>query len=230
MKTIQQPIPKTSVRFAEEFRKLLRQRRATRHFRADPVPEEAIDAALAMARQAPSGYNLQPWRFIIVRDPARRTRLRKAAMDQEKVTEAPLVIVCFAEHEAWKRNMDEIMAMRSDLTGWIPDDREQLKTTAIEFIQNLTLPVWLNRHAMIAFTYLMLAFEALGWDTAAMEGFDADKVKKVLSIPEKSEVIAMLAVGRARDENTRHPGRLDVGRLTFQETFDEPYVSEEESG
>jgi nitroreductase len=40
-----------------------------------------------------SGYNLQPWRFIVVRDKEHRKRLRKAAMDQEKLSEAPVVLI-----------------------------------------------------------------------------------------------------------------------------------------
>jgi hypothetical protein len=43
-------------------------RRATMHFTSDPVSEEYLDAILLLAAQAPSGYNLQPWRFVVVRE------------------------------------------------------------------------------------------------------------------------------------------------------------------
>src|SRR5262245_39112343 len=64
-------------------------RRATAHFKSDPVPTEFLDAILRFGGQAPSGYNLQPWQFIVVRKEENRRRLQKAAMDQAKVGEAP---------------------------------------------------------------------------------------------------------------------------------------------
>lgn len=49
------------------------------------MPDEYLEAILKFAAQAPSGYNLQPWRFIVVRDKANRERLQKAAYNQEKI-------------------------------------------------------------------------------------------------------------------------------------------------
>jgi nitroreductase len=225
MKTLRNPAPPSSIETAKVFGTLVYQRRATPHFRSDPVPDEVIETALTLACQAPSGYNLQPWRFVIVRDSGQRARLRKAAMDQEKITEAPLVVVAFAENEGWKQHVDEIIAMRTELTGWKPDDVDKLKAGATDFITNLGPATWLNRHVTIAFTYLMLAFESLGWDTAPMEGFKADEVKQVLGLPPKSEVVALLAVGRAADPDTPFPGRLNTSMLAYQETYGEHYAA-----
>src|SRR5580700_4639295 len=75
---------------------ILLDRRATSHFKPDPVPDEYLEAILQFAAQAPSGSNLQPWRFIVVREKANRERLQKAAYNQEKVGEAPVVIIAFA--------------------------------------------------------------------------------------------------------------------------------------
>ena len=55
------------------------------------MPAPYLDAILKLALQAPSGYNLQPWRFIIVQDEQNRNKLQKAAWSQEKITEAPVV-------------------------------------------------------------------------------------------------------------------------------------------
>jgi nitroreductase len=68
---------------------VLLDRRATPHFKPDPVPEEYLEAVLRFATRAPSGYNLQPWRFLVVRDKENRTRLQQAAFHQEKVGEVP---------------------------------------------------------------------------------------------------------------------------------------------
>jgi nitroreductase len=73
---------------------ILLDRRATMRFKPDEVvPDECLDAILSLGAQAPSGYNQQPWRFIVVRDEENRRRLRRAAMNQAKVSEAPIVII-----------------------------------------------------------------------------------------------------------------------------------------
>src|SRR5882724_2324187 len=75
---------------------VLLDRRATAHFKPDPIPDEYLEAILRFAMQAPSGFNLQPWRFLVVREENNRRRLQKAAMDQAKVGEAPVVVIFFA--------------------------------------------------------------------------------------------------------------------------------------
>lgn len=58
-------------------------RRTVRHFAHDPVPDELIDRAIAVAASAPSGANMQPWRFVVVRDPDVKRRIREAAEAEE---------------------------------------------------------------------------------------------------------------------------------------------------
>jgi nitroreductase len=221
METTTQPF--ASAQDTRAFEDLIRRRRATPHFRDDPVPERVIVSALTLAGQAPSGYNFQPWRFLVLRDGDRRASLRKAAYDQAKITEAPVVIVAYGQREGWKDYMDEIISTRKQSTGGGTAEPEKLKMTATTFVARLSPIVWLNRQVMIGFTYLMLAFEALGWDTAPMEGFDGAKVRAALGLPDDAEVVALLAVGRAVDPRTPNPGRLDVSKFGFNEVVGRPF-------
>lgn len=210
--------------FSPVFGALVRNRRATPHFRADAVPQEVIDIALNLAGQAPSGYNSQPWRFLVLREEKNRAALRRAAFDQAKITEAPVVIVAFAQRLGWTANLDEILRENAARRGMDPAVVERQKAAACDLVASLTPVVWLNRHVMIAFTHLMLAFEAQGWDTAPMEGFDGEAVRRAFSLPEDAVVVALLAVGRARDPDVPHPGRLAVERIAFDERVDKPWV------
>jgi len=225
METSTHPLPAWQV--TEAFDQLVRQRRATPRFRRDPVPEETIATALALAGQAPSGYNFQPWRFLVLRDADRKARLREAAFNHAKITEAPVMIVAFGQREGWKLHMDEIIRTRAERTGRPVDDPEKLKSTAVDFVSSVSPVVWLNRQVMIGFTYLMLAFESLGWDTAPMEGFNGDAVKKAVVLPADAEVVALLAVGRALDPATPYPGRLHIGKIAFREIDANPFVTAE---
>ncbi len=204
------------------------QRRATQHFSAEPVPDEVIDTALSIASQAPSGYNFQPWRFVVLTDRAQRLKLREAAHGQRKIGEAPLVIIAMGRREGWKEEADEIFRTRASRTGSLDWAQiEQSKQAAIAFLDTLPPGVWVNRQVMIAFTYLLLAFEFQGWDTAPMEGFDAEAVRKAFALPDDTEVVALLAVGRASENDPPHPGRLAVSEIAFREQYGRPYVSNE---
>lgn len=76
--------PATQVRRAIEFAELMQHRRTVRDFSAEPLPEGLIDSALRAAASAPSGANQQPWRFIVVRDPEIKRRIREAAEAEER--------------------------------------------------------------------------------------------------------------------------------------------------
>lgn len=212
---------------AQAFEALVRGRRAMPGFRDEPVPQEIVDRALRFAAEAPSGYNLQPWRFLVLRTPERRARLREAAFGQAKITEAPLVVVATAPRDAWRDRAEEIFKTQAARTGRDlsdPGKLEKLKASAFQFIDGLPREVWLTRQVMIGFTYLMLAFESLGWQTAPMEGFDAGAVRKALQLPPDTEVVALLAVGRGADSAVLHPGRLGTDRIAYDEHYGTPWI------
>lgn len=78
------------------FTTVVKRRAMIRAYTKDPVPEEKIQRLLAYAVRAPSAGNLQPWEFIIVRDPAIKERLTEAALGQTSVAMAPVIIATCA--------------------------------------------------------------------------------------------------------------------------------------
>jgi iodotyrosine deiodinase len=76
--------PDEARRRVAAFRDLVRGRRSVRDFAPDPVPVELVDTAIEAAASAPSGANRQPWRFIVVRDPDAKRRIREAAEAEER--------------------------------------------------------------------------------------------------------------------------------------------------
>jgi iodotyrosine deiodinase len=73
-----------SIARAAAFLAELRRRRSVRSFAPDEVPLAVIEDAIATAGTAPSGANQQPWRFVVVRDPALKRRIRDAAEAEER--------------------------------------------------------------------------------------------------------------------------------------------------
>jgi nitroreductase len=201
-------------------------RRATPHFKEDAVPDEYLKAILEFGAQAPSGYNLQPWRFIVVRKKENRERLRKAAYDQEKVSEAPVVIIAFAIRDDWKNYIDAIFQESVRRGAAKPETVSETKKQAADYLEKgIPQPLWLNRHTMIAFTTMMLVAETYGLDTAPMEGFDPQAVKKEFGLPENAEVIALLAVGFAKEPDKPYGGRLALDEIVHDEHFGQPWNS-----
>ena len=75
---------------------VIRARKSTRKYKEDPIPEEALSRILEAGRLAPSGKNLQPWKFIIVKDQDLKDRLAEASIRQYFMARAPLIIVACA--------------------------------------------------------------------------------------------------------------------------------------
>ena len=53
----------------DSFLELVKTRRSIHRFKPDPIPDEYIDKVIEAARWAPSGFNLQPWEFVVIKDP-----------------------------------------------------------------------------------------------------------------------------------------------------------------
>ena len=198
-------------------------RRATNHFTSEEVPEEYLDAILQLGAQAPSGYNLQPWRFIVVRDAENRKRLQQVAFGQPKVGEAPVIVIAFGMKEEWKELAGEVFQEGAERGAGNPATVEQYKQGALKFLSGFDPALWVNRHTMIAFTTMMLVAEAYGFDTAPMEGFDAAGVKREFGLPEEAEVVSLLAIGRAAPPEKAYPGRFGLDRIVSAERYGEAW-------
>lgn len=71
---------------------IIKTRRSVRSYKSEPLPEEKLKKILEAARLAPSAHNAQPWKFIVVKDAEKRKKLAEAALNQDFVAEAPVVI------------------------------------------------------------------------------------------------------------------------------------------
>ena len=196
------------------------ERRATSHFQPDPIPDEDLNEILRLAGQAPSGYNLQPWRFIVVRDLENRKHLQKVAYDQEKISEAPAVLIFIGMKKQTQDWAPDVFGEGVRRGLGRPENTEKNIKGALDFIsKNVGWDIWVNRHTMIAFSFAMIAAEALGYDTAPMEGFDAAGVKREFGIPDEAEVIALLAIGKVKEPDKKFPGRLPTEKIAFAERY-----------
>src|SRR3954447_14263629 len=106
-------------------------RRATRKFDpARPLPDDLLKRILHLATLAPSGFNLQPWRFIVVRDERNRDRLRACAFNQPKVSQAPAVLIVLGYQHPHRSHLEAMVERQLTLGAITPEAAAELRARA----------------------------------------------------------------------------------------------------
>ncbi|MEM9281839.1 MAG: nitroreductase family protein [Verrucomicrobiota bacterium] len=193
------------------------QRRAVKHF--DPehkLTTEEEQKLLEATIQAPTSFNIQHWRFILVKDPDLRSRIRtEFGNDQAQMTDASLLVIFTADVKAWEKEPSRYWANApqevSDLlVGWMGpfhEGREWLQRDEAQ------------RSIGMAMQTLMLAAKSMGYDSCPMIGFDIDEVAKLINLPEDHVMGPMVAIGKGTKESWPKPGQLPLEELVFEDSF-----------
>jgi nitroreductase len=164
-------------------------RRSIRAFKEQNVSEETIKKLLESATWAPSAGNIQPWEFIIVKERETKIRLSEAALDQEFLEEAPvLIIVCANEIKSSQR-----YGTRGTTLYCIQD------TAAA--IQNIHLTAF-----------------SLGLGTCWVGAFDENQAREILHVPKGIRPVAMIPVGYP-NEKPKLRERQPLSEIVHSETF-----------
>jgi nitroreductase len=199
------------------------ERRASPSFDGSLIPDADLQKILQAGLHSPSGYNLQPWRFIVVRSPEQKKKLRGASYNQAKVEEASVMIVACGDADGWRSgDLDEML--RLGRQGGMPENyAEQAKSNIPNYLSNHpNMPLWLNRQVMLAFTHMLLMAEVLGYDTAPMEGFEEEKVHEALRLPLSYSVVALLGIGHLKGPDKFFGERFNMARTVFAEEYGRP--------
>jgi nitroreductase len=200
------------------------ERRASPSFDDTPIPPEDLRRILDAGLHAPSGYNIQPWRFVVVQSPEQKKRLRAASYNQAKVEEASAVIVACGDADGWRKDL-ELVLQRGLAGGMTEGYADQARSSVPNYLSSFNsdqMKGWLNKMVMLAFTHLLLMAEVIGYDTAPMEGFEQDKVHEVLRLPLSYWVVALLGVGHLQGADKFDGGRFDMAHTVFGEEFGKP--------
>jgi nitroreductase len=202
----------------------IRERRATPSFDGKPIPPSDLRQILDAGLHAPSGYNMQPWRFIVVQQEEQKRRLRAASYNQAKVEEASAIIVACGDRDGWRRDLDEMLRL-GRANGMPEGYAAQAETSVPAYLSGFTddeMTGWLNKMVMLAFTSMMLMAEVMGYDTAPMEGFEQQRVCETLKLPMSYWVVGLLAVGHLKGEDKFDGGRFDMSHTVFGEEYGKP--------
>lgn len=177
----------------------IKQRRSINYFEPGvTVPDKKLTELLELASLAPSSFNLQPWKVVIVRTPEGKKTLRKCANDQPKVEEASAVFIMVADPAGVEENMGP------DLDSWIalgfakPEMRPMLEgmiKSLYDTPESRTRLIFAVKNTALLGMNIMLSAKALGLETHPMDGFNEDAIKKEFSIPGDKIIPMIIAVG-----------------------------------
>ncbi len=202
----------------------IEQRRAARSFRPDPIPDVIVEEIFRLGLRSPSGFNLQPWRFIAVTEQANKEKLKACAFDQRQVSEAPIVLICCGDRRVAEKDYIESVIQLGIDAGAVNDKYADVMRQSIpNLFQNKpsfdSIEAWTNRHTMLAVAHLAIAAKAYGVDTCPMEGFAAAKVKEAFNVPDEVDICCLLPMGYAAEPYKKYGGRFEIERVFYKESF-----------
>ncbi|MFO0951728.1 MAG: nitroreductase family protein [Isosphaeraceae bacterium] len=204
----------------------IERRRSTRRFDPSrPLDDALLAEILRLATRAPSSFNLQPWRFLVVRDAVNRRKLRAAAFNQPKVSEAPVVVIVLGYHHPDRSHVEMVAEAMRDSGAVGPEGMAEFKGRAGATLGRMpesARPIWASRSTMLAAATLMIAAESLGVASAPMEGFDEQKVREGFGVPDDHTVCCLVALGYPAEEKP-FPGRLGLEEVCYAEHFGQPW-------
>lgn len=185
-------------------------RRSVRRYTPEPIAEELLTQLIETAGRAPSAFNLQPWRWVAVRDDALKTRLQGAAYGQPQVGSAPVLLVLYTD------TMNALDTVEETFAATLPADKAAgtkahlLGTIGAQ--SDADREAWGAGQSYIALGYLLLVAESLGLGTSPMLGFDPEQVKAILGLPAYARVPALVGLGHPAEAGFESP-RHTAGRM-----------------
>jgi len=185
----------------------IEKRRSIRKYKDDPIPEDLMNRLLEAARLAPSSSNTQSWKFKVITDLETRKKLKGLALGQKFVEEAPAVIACCVDFNAFGERGKEVLKLV--LSGAVRPSVSQIMQTvrrgkgAGSDTERVVVNGVIN--VSIATEHIALAATDLGLGTCWIRAFDADGVEELLALPDGVRVLCLMSVGYPANEPPPRP-------------------------
>jgi nitroreductase len=216
---------------ADATLKVIQDRRSIREYTPDPVSDHDLDLILESARQAPSGENAQPWRFIVVKDEAARKKLGNISgggsgrrFTAEFVTNKMQERFATLEDEAKKK-----AAFQKLTSGQVSQFAADAPVIIVVIGKKDVWDLPFDTSAAIENILLMVTALDLGacWVIApCIDIRDEERIKTLLNIPDGFKAISILSIGHPTRPHRPRP-RLALKDIVFNEKFGDAYYKDQ---
>ena len=191
-------------------------RRSVKHY--DPehqMTDAEVRELMEHAILSPTAFNIQHWRFVHVKNKDIRQQIREASWNQSQVTDASTLLVLCADLNAWEK------------------EPQRYWRNAPQQVQDMMLPTienfYTNHHqgqrdesirsAGMAAMNIMLMAKEMGYDSCPMDGFDFDKVARLINLPHDHIIVMMITIGKKLQDARPRSGQLPLEDVFFTDQF-----------
>jgi len=216
---------------ADATLKVILDRRSIREYTTEPVSDQDLDLILEAARQAPSGENAQPWRFIVVKDAETRKKLGALAgggsgrrFTSEFVTKQMQARFSGLQDEEKKKAAFEKLTS-GKVSAFLADAPVDLVVCGKKGVWDMPY----DTSAAIENILLMVTALNLGacWVIApCIDIRDEERIKALLGMPEDFKAVSIISIGHPTRPHRPRP-RLPIKDLVFTENWGEPYYKDQ---
>jgi nitroreductase len=153
-----------------------------------------------------SSYGMQPYRFLVITDPAIREKLLPAAWGQRQVVDASHFIVFARRNTTTAADVDEFIRVTASIRGMTAESlggfRDVIVGDVVSGPRSQMAAEWAARQAYIALGNLLTSAALLGIDVCPMEGFVPAQFDEILGLPAQGlgSVVAAAVGYRAADD------------------------------
>jgi nitroreductase len=179
------------------------------------MSDAEIEQLMSLALLAPTAFNIQNWRFVLVRDPGLRRQIRAASWDQPQVTDASLLVVLTADLKAWEKEPARYWKNA-------PQPVRDFLVPAIGKYYGGQAQVQRDeamRSCGMAAMTLMLAAKEMGYDSCPMDGFDFNAVSALIKLPPDHVISMFVAIGKGISDPWPRGGQLAMNEVIFNNQF-----------
>jgi len=185
-------------------------RYATKRFDAakkiDPETWSALEQSLILT---PSSFGLQPWKFLVITDPAIREQLLAHTWGQRQVTDCSHLVVMAVHKAVDVAYIDKFIARTAEVRGVSVESLAGYRNMMAGATSMMT-PEWAARQAYIALGQFMLAAAVLGVDTCPMEGFIPAQYDELLGLEAQGLTTAVLCPAGYRSAECKYASLAKV--------------------
>jgi len=194
----------------------IEQRRSTR--KLDPahrMTDAEIQRLLSLAMLSPTAFNLQHWRFVVVRDSESREAIRAACWMQPQITDAALLVVLCADLDAWRKSPERYwQTAPAEVRDGLLEGIRQHYEGREQFQRDEAM-----RSCGIAAQTLMLAAKGLGYDSSPMDLGDMAELANIIQLPDDHAIAMLLAIGKPLEPAWPRGGQLPLEEVVMVDRF-----------
>ncbi len=191
-------------------------------FSQQDIADECLGGLIETARLAPSEWNLQTWRWIVVRGDAARKYLEAATYIKVPLSSAPVILICLADTLAWKSAPQYLQEMITSRNITEEEGREALRrlreyySSSPEIAKRTALA-----NAFVAVHQILLGAAESSLSAYWVTEFDEAKIKNHFHIPDHFLVAALLPIGYREETQTPAVSKLPLDAFIYREKFGE---------